>query len=205
MKCKRGKLLIVLGCCCLIAAAALYGYNRWVSAQAAAKSAELAELLQKSISSEKEIGLDPLLQQDASSSSEASSESVQTVSIQGYDLAGVIAVKAIGIELPVISEWSYPALKAAPCRYSGSPDGQMILLAHNYPEHFGNLKNLSAGDEVTFTSVSGTVYRYTVSYIETVDGDKLDGITSGTDWVLTLLTCTYRRRPPAVVRGVRAS
>lgn len=209
MKHKRGRILVILGCCCLIAAAALYSYNRWVSAQAASKSAELTSLLQKSITSDPEIGgLDPFLQNDlsaSSSASEASSAAMKTVNIQGYDLAGVISIRDIGIELPVIAEWSYPALKVAPCRYSGTPDGQMILLAHNYPEHFGRLKDLAAGSKITFTSAAGKTYQYAVSRIETIDGDRLDGIVSGTDWDLTLFTCTYSGRQRVVVRCTRAS
>jgi sortase A len=206
MKHKRGKILVILGCCCLIAAAALYGYNRWVSSQAAEKSAELTALLQKSIASGQETGLDPFLEADSSGPADSdSSENLKTVNIQGYELAGVISIGDIGIELPVISEWSYPALKTAPCRYSGTPDGQMILLAHNYPEHFGRLKDLTAGSAVTFTSADGKAYHYTVSRIETIDGDRLDGIVAGTDWDLTLFTCTYSGRQRVVVRCVRAS
>ena len=44
--------------------------------------------------------------------------SVET--INGIDFIGVLIIPALELELPVISEWNYPNLKSAPCRYSGS-------------------------------------------------------------------------------------
>ncbi len=39
--------------------------------------------------------------------------------IDGQYYLGYISIPAIGIELPVLSEWSYANLKIAPCRYEG--------------------------------------------------------------------------------------
>ena len=44
--------------------------------------------------------------------------SVET--INGIDFIGVLRIPTLELELPVISEWNYPNLKSAPCRYSGS-------------------------------------------------------------------------------------
>ena len=44
--------------------------------------------------------------------------SVET--INGIDFIGVLRIPTLELELPVISEWNYPNLKSAPCRYSES-------------------------------------------------------------------------------------
>jgi sortase A len=63
------------------------------------------------------------------------------------------------------SEWSYPLLKKAPCRYRGSifTDG-LIIAGRNFQRHFGNLKLLNSGDwDLTlFTCTIGGVSRVTV-------------------------------------------
>ena len=41
--------------------------------------------------------------------------------INGRDYIGVLSIPSLELELPVISQWDYPALKVAPCRYSGDP------------------------------------------------------------------------------------
>jgi sortase A len=196
---KHGKSLIILGCCCILAAAALFGYNSYISEKAAQEADELAALLEKSMASSEESTQDPELGTPANDETDMTSKSVQ-----GYDLIGTLSIPAIDRNLPIISQWSYPNLRAAPCRYSGTPEGQMVLLAHNYAKHFGHLKDLQKGDSVTFTDVSGKAYQYTVSKIETVDGYQLSSILSGKDWDLTLFTCTYGGKQRVVVRCVKA-
>ena len=79
----------------------------------------------------------------------------------------------------------------------------MVLLAHNYAEHFGRLKDLKKGDSVTFTDVKNKVYRYKVVRTETISGNDLQAILSGKDWNLTLFTCTYSGAERVVVRCCR--
>ena len=55
--------------------------------------------------------------------------SVET--INGIDFIGVLRIPTLELELPVISEWNYPNLKSAPCRYSGSAYlNNLILCGH---------------------------------------------------------------------------
>lgn len=110
--------------------------------------------------------------------------------IDGNLYVGVLRIPALGLELPVMSEWSYAGLRVAPCRYAGSVyAGNMAIAAHNYSTHFGRLKTLSYGDEVSFIDVRGNVFVYEVSSIETVDPYEVAAITESS-WDLTLLTCT---------------
>ena len=81
--------------------------------------------------------------------------------INGIDFIGVLRIPALELELPIISEWNYPNLKSAPCRYSGSAYlNNLILCGHNYASHFGSLKTLSEGDIATFTDIDGNVFIY---------------------------------------------
>lgn len=207
---RAGLFLIIVGCCCVLAAAALYGYNSRISAQAAEEAAELAILLDQTMAQSSGTGTqeqDPALSEaQTDAQAEPDTRTPKSVAVKSYDIIGVLSIPAIDIRLPVIARWSYANLKAAPCRYSGSPDGQMIVLAHNYARHFGHIKDLQIGNTVEFTAVDGTVCSYQVTQTEIVDGKAgLGDITSGSDWDLTLFTCTYGGADRVVVRCVRAA
>jgi len=217
--------MIVLGCCCILAAAALYAYNAAQSAKAGESSAALTAQIEtlitqqsdapketeagKEESSETDAALDAAKKSGgtetaaAETASDAEAGAAKSVSVGGYDAVGVLSIPALSLQLPILRDWSYDNLKIAPCRYSGTPDGKMIILGHNYIQHFARLHNLKAGDEVTFTAVDGTVARYTVLRLETRDADELNEIITGTDWDLTLFTCTYSGNRRVVVRCVR--
>lgn len=120
--------------------------------------------------------------------------------VDGVDYIGVIAVPSLSLELPVASEWSYERLKISPCRYSGSVySGDMVLCAHNYSSHFGQIKTLKPGDAVVFTDVDGNVYNYEVAELETLQPAAVDEIKSG-EWDLTLFTCTIGGQTRVTVR-----
>lgn len=120
--------------------------------------------------------------------------------VDGVDYIGVIAVPSLSLELPVASEWSYERLKISPCRYSGSVySGDMVLCAHNYSSHFGQIKTLKPGDAVVFTDVDGNVYNYDVAELETLQPAAVDEIKSG-EWDLTLFTCTIGGQTRVTVR-----
>ena len=124
------------------------------------------------------------------------------VEIGGEDYIGTLEVPALGLELPVMGEWSYPRLRKAPCRYRRSAyQGDLIIAAHNYRSHFGGLKSLAPGDEVRFTDMDGNVFRYTVAETEVLDGTAVEAMEAG-DWDLTLFTCTPGGQTRVTVRCV---
>ena len=124
------------------------------------------------------------------------------VEIGGEDYIGMLEVPALGLELPMMGEWSYPRLRKAPCRYRGSAyQGELIIAAHNYRSHFGGLKSLAPGDEVRFTDMDGNVFRYTVAETEVLDGTAVEAMEAG-DWDLTLFTCTPGGQTRVTVRCV---
>lgn len=122
--------------------------------------------------------------------------------IDGVEYIGILSIPTLGLELPVISQWSYPNLKNAPCRYSGSVyKNNMIIAAHNYGSHFGNLKNLKAGDIVTFTDIDGNVFTYEMAELEILQPTAIEHMESG-EWDLTLFTCTIGGQSRVTVRFV---
>ena len=113
---------------------------------------------------------------------------------------GILEIPALDLQLPVISEWSYPALRLAPCRYTGSAyKGDLVIAAHNYQSHFGRLKTLSTGSEVIFTDAVGNRFVYQVAVIEALTPWSVEDMTSG-EWPLSLFTCTLDSQNRVTVR-----
>lgn len=122
-----------------------------------------------------------------------------TRTLSGYDLVGILRVPAAGIELPVLSQWSYPLLNVAPCRYSGSVEtGDLVILGHNYRSHLYALKQVAEGDSVEFTDAQGVTHRYVVAEVEIIKGSESGKLPS--EYPLTIFTCTSDSRHRIVVR-----
>ena len=123
-----------------------------------------------------------------------------TREIDGQTYIGMVEVPALELSLPVISEWTYPRLKKAPCRYVGSVYSKdMVICGHNYDRHFGRLKDLAVGDEVRFTDMDGNVFFYTVCGTEQLGKYAVEDMLAG-EWDLTLFTCTKGGRMRVTVR-----
>ena len=113
---------------------------------------------------------------------------------------GILEIPSLGLKLPVINEWSYPNLKISPCRYEGSVyQNNLIISAHNYQCHFGNIKTLLSGDEVKFTDLDGNIFEYIVAEMQIIDPADIEGMKSGL-WDLTLFTCTYGGQDRVTIR-----
>ena len=124
--------------------------------------------------------------------------------IDGRSYIGVLRLPTLGLELPVLGEWSDSGSRAAPCRYSGSAYlDNMVIAGHNYSGHFGTLKNLAPGDALSFTDIDGNVFSYTVVELETLPPYAVEEMTSG-DWDLTLFRCTVGGQSRLAVRCKRA-
>ena len=121
------------------------------------------------------------------------------VEMGDYSLLGMLRIPEAGLELPVMSEWSYPLLAAAPCRYSGSlAGGDLVILGHSYRTHFRCLRTIQPGEAVELTDAGGETHRYTVAEVETVRESDSAALTG--NWPLTLFTCTADRRHRVLVR-----
>lgn len=113
------------------------------------------------------------------------------IEIDGIPYIGYISIPKLGLDLPVISTWNLARLNVAPCRYSGSLLGEdLVIMAHNYVSHFGNLSKLEPDDIITFTDMDGKITRYKVVGMGVLAPTAVEEMTSG-NFDLTLFTCTY--------------
>lgn len=201
---KWSKRFIGIGILCLLAAFCLTAYNIWSDAQAG-ETADSALQQMKQFQDDK--FQDDTVQDTVNPSEEEIPDYIlnpemdmPTQEIDGQDYIGTLVIESLGLSLPIISEWSYPRLQIAPCRYAGSAYlDNMVIAAHNYKSHFGHLKNLSQGDTVTFTDIDGNVFNYQVVEIETLSPYSIQEMTSG-DWDLTLFTCTIGGQARVAIR-----
>lgn len=125
------------------------------------------------------------------------------VEVDGRRYVGVIEIPDLDLTLPVIEEWSYPALKIAPCRYNGTAyqDG-FAICAHNYARHFGQIESLDTGNEIFFTDADGNRFGYVVDMKEILQPSDTAKVVYS-DWPLTLFTCTVGGRTRMTVRCSR--
>jgi len=115
---------------------------------------------------------------------------LDTVNLDGTDYIGYLSIPDLDLYLPVISEWSYDALKISPARYTG--DGAsygLIIAAHNFSRHFGKISALPEGAVIYFTDIHGVVYSFEVSKQEILHPEDIKKMTSE-PYDLTLFTCT---------------
>lgn len=127
------------------------------------------------------------------------------VELDGRWYTGIVSIPSLGIELPVLQDWSYPNLRQAPCRYRGAAAaGDLVIAAHNYQSHFGKLNDLASGEQILFTDVHGKVYVYEVLQTEMISGHDVDAMLDGSEeeWDLTLFTCTLSGQSRVSVRAV---
>jgi len=188
------RILVTLGCCCIIAAAALKMYNDWDSVRAGKEAERLNTMLVSMIEKNPQAeGMPADVDAD-----------LAVLDMGNYEVCGSIAIPAIRIELPVIAEWSYDNLHVSCCRFYGTPSTQMMIMAHNYDSHFGRINRLTIGDAVVFTDLEGRSYAYEVIGIEIWATDQLREIIAGDNWDLTLFTCTYGGENRVTVRCGRS-
>ena len=147
------------------------------------------------------ITLDPVYLNDNTSTPEGE---MPVIEIDGYDYIGVLQIPSLDLTLPVISDWSYPALQIAPCRYEGSAyDGGMVIAGHNFDSHFGKLSQLEPGDEIRFVDLSGNTFTYAVVETEVLEATAVEEMVTG-NWDLTLFTCTLSGQTRFTVRSTLA-
>lgn len=207
MRKSPGILCIVIGGVLLLAALALYGYNRYEDAQAGAEAQVVVQDLEQKLEQTAKQPTDPTAGEasgEGSDSEEMLSPELPVVMLDGYDYIGVISIPAIDIKLPVMSEWSYPKLKISPCREFGSSrTDDLVIAAHNYESHFGKLGSVSVGDNVIFTDMDGVENHYIVQKTDVLQPTDVDAVEhSGYD--LVLYTCTYGGKTRIVVFCDRA-
>ncbi len=191
MKKNKTNIFIIIGLLLLAAALVLTGKNILEEQRAEKLSISAAEELISQI--------EPQKSEDAKNRESGSTPEyiinpeieMPTKKIDSLDYIGVLRVPALGLKLPVLSEWNYDNLTVSPCRYSGSAYlRNMVIAAHNYRSHFARLRALQPGDKVRFTDVESNRFDYEVVETEILLPEQVEELKSG-NWDLTLFTCTF--------------
>lgn len=200
---KKSAICTVIGCLLLAAAFGITIYNildnRRAGMAVKATAEQLEEIIPRNTPNDAEQTM-PVAEEDIPDYVLNPEMDMPVVQVDGYDYIGTLELPTLGLTLPVMSDWDYPRLKIAPCRYAGSAyQGDLVIAAHNYTNHFGTLKNLKIGDRITFTDSDGNIFSYSVAEIETLDPYAVEDMRSG-DWDLTLFTCTVGGQSRVTVR-----
>ena len=199
-----GKIFTITGLLLFAAALALSVYNLWDGYRAEQSREKLLEEYRdknQNISDEGEQAEESDGQiPDYQLNPEMEMPEITLEDLDGAACIGVLEIPEIDLKLPVLSEWSYPLLKKAPCRYSGSAYlDNLVIAAHNYRTHFRKLKELETGDEVIFTDAAGNRFEYKVAVVEALTPQSVEDMTSG-EWALSLFTCTLDGKNRVTVR-----
>ncbi len=168
--------LLTAGAAFILAALLLIGNNRVEARQAGSRAQASFRLLQNTVEQ-----MDTLPEKK---------EMTVTVLEDGFGYIGCLSLPELGLELPVMEEWDYDRLRIAPCRQFGSTlSDDLVLAAHNYPEHFGRIGELSAGAEVNFTDMDGLLHSYSVAEVRELEPEAVDAV-EHSGHALVLYTCT---------------
>lgn len=199
-----GKIFTITGLLLFAATLALSVYNLWDGYRAEQSREKLLEEYRdknQNISDEGEQAEESDGQiPDYQLNPEMEMPEITLEDLDGAACIGVLEIPEIDLKLPVLSEWSYPLLKKAPCRYSGSAYlDNLVIAAHSYRTHFGKLKELETGDEVIFTDATGNRFEYKVAVVEALTPQSVEDMTSG-EWALSLFTCTLDGKNRVTVR-----
>ena len=194
MKSKFGIVCIILGVALLLGSVLLSQINQREDAAAQQAAMEVLPQLVEQVHErtandsteptevELQIPVELLTEED---------KKMTEVEIDGHLYIGYITIPAVQMELPVMSSWSYPKLKIAPCRYTGSVRGEdLVLMAHNYNGYFKRISELEIGDDVFFMDMDGNEIHYQVVGKDILSATAVEEMTSG-DFDLTLFSCTY--------------
>lgn len=184
MKRKTALLFITVGFVFMAFALGLTVYNLWDSNRAGEVSDKVLSSLNKKLG-----------EVDTTFPTDNPDRQMPSFEIDGYRYIGKLSIPALDIEVPVMDTWDYERLQISPCLYSGSLyKDNMVIAAHNYSTHFGNIKSLKPDSKVIFTDAENNTYTYKVIGIETLSPTQVEELKQPTEknpWSLTLFTCTY--------------
>ncbi len=195
----KGKVISGIGILLLSCALGLTFYNMWDSDRAQKSAEQLAEQLDhyREENSGENEGVETVEEEETGNTASANKSTIkinpetpmQEVNIDGQLYIGNLLIPVLGLNLPVISQWSYDSLKLSPCRYRGSVyRDNMIIAAHNYQRHFGGIRYLEAGTEIQFVDMIGNTFLYEVEQIEVLMPTEVERMEVN-ESDLTLFTC----------------
>lgn len=227
---KKGAILIAMGLLLLAAALLLTVYNIWDGHRADQAARQTYQALNALIAAGEETTAqtasqaapqaptgvpqptgepEPTQEPDPTGEPEPTQPSfyahrdMPTLELNGYRYIGTLEVEDMELSLPVMEEWDYDRLRISPCRFAGNVyDDDLVICAHNYPNHFAPLKFAPLGTQVKFTDAEGTEFCYAVTSIDTVGPNDVETMLHG-DWDLTLFTCNTNGQTRCAIRCQR--
>ena len=197
-----GTVMILAGVLVILAAGGLYLHIRMEERQAGESAAEVTDLLLNMAQDA------PRPEPGSPEGTEGAEEGITpegevTAVIDGETYLGVLSFTGYGLELPVLAQWDFEALRQARAVYAGSVAGNdLVIAAHNYRSHFSVLNRMVVGNEVVLTDPAGHAIRYVVRKIEVLQPTAIEEMTAG-EWDLTLFTCTYGGKTRQTLRCER--
>ncbi|MBQ3256711.1 MAG: sortase [Oscillospiraceae bacterium] len=189
--------MILSGLLCIVSALSLTAYNLVTERSAGAVAKETMVSITETVAKTYAPQPVPLYQIDPN-------VSMPETDVNGVKYIGYLHIPSLGLELPIITKTTGSLLQVAPCRLSGTAYLEdMVIGAHNYSTHFGNLKKLHYGDSIEFIDMDGNHFAYEVGEIEILQPDQLEYLCSG-EYPLSLYTCTIGGRTRLTVRCLAA-
>ncbi len=180
---KFGTICMALGCIMILGAIALYSWNQAEDSRAGERAAQVVEQLMEHQATEA-AGVQSTI-------ADPYDPAMTEVVIDGNAYIGYLQLPNKEELLPVMTDWTYPKLQIAPCRFYGSTKtDNLVIMAHNYPKHFGDLKDLQPGETIQFLDMDNILWKYEVIATEVLNNQAVEEMTAG-EFDLTLFTCTY--------------
>ncbi len=105
------------------------------------------------------------------------------IQVEGISYCGIIELPLYGTALPICASWDKTAALSVPCKYMGSVyDGSLMIGGSDKQGQFDFVQQITKGDRVYITDMTGGKYAYTVSvvkkashlpteYLESIDAD----------------------------------
>ncbi len=123
-----------------------------------------------------------------------------------YTPIAKLQIEKTGLNLSVLSEWSYELLDISVNKFSGpepNEPGNLIVIGHNYLNgaHFGSLHLLGIGDLIDLTDLTGRKITYEVYEILTIMPDEVEKLTTNEVRTLTLVTCDTNNKLRLVIKS----
>lgn len=117
-----------------------------------------------------------------------------------------LQIDEIGLNLSVLSEWSYDLLDISVNKFIGpepNEAGNFIIIGHNYlgGAHFGKLHLLDIGDLIDLTDLSGGQITYEIYEILTIKPNETEKLTTKENRTVTLVTCTPNGELRVVIKS----
>ena len=198
MKRFLGIVLMIVGVVSVACSVALYISNQNEDKQAQELTEyylpQLIETIRNSTNSESSVQdnvSDGVTDGSQNSNGPVNNNDMHVFYIDEQGFVGYLSIPSLNLELPIMSETDYDKLQMAPCRFYGSAKtDNLIVGAHNYSKHFGEIGNLNAKDEVYVTDMDGVVYKYSVVSIDIIQ-PYAGEILTNEEYDLVLFTCTY--------------